>query len=52
MGIVQLDDKGRVTLPQDVRKRLKLEGGDFLKITVMPYKRIQIVPVDVVERGR
>lgn len=31
---VELEDKGRVTIPSEIRKALALEGGDRLSIEV------------------
>lgn len=34
MGTIELDDRGRVTIPQEIRKRLRIEPGDSLEITI------------------
>lgn len=33
-GIVRLTRKGQLALPVDIRKRLKLSGGDYLALTL------------------
>lgn len=46
-----LDEKGRVLIPLELRKKADMESGDILKLSVNSGK-LQIVKVDIVEPGR
>ncbi|MDY6765378.1 MAG: AbrB/MazE/SpoVT family DNA-binding domain-containing protein [Halobacteria archaeon] len=35
MGEIRVDDRGRITIPQHLRKKLHIKEGDTLKIEVM-----------------
>ncbi len=46
-----LDEKGRVLIPFDIRKKAEMEKGDIVKISFCSGK-IVISKVDIIEVGR
>ncbi|MDQ6709392.1 MAG: AbrB/MazE/SpoVT family DNA-binding domain-containing protein [Candidatus Dormibacteraeota bacterium] len=48
---VQLDDRGRLLLPAEVRQRLKLRQGDELVVTVQPDLSLRVVSKRQLVRG-
>lgn len=46
-----LDEKGRVLIPIELRKKADMEKGDILKLSVSNGK-LQVVKVDIVDPGK
>lgn len=47
MKVVKIDDKGRITIPREIRRKVGLRGGDYVRIRVddgniviEPYKPV------------
>jgi AbrB family looped-hinge helix DNA binding protein len=47
MSIVVLSEKGQVTIPQEIRKALKISKGDPLLVEIDPEGRIVLRPAAV-----
>lgn len=47
---VQLGDRGRLVLPAEIRKRLKLREGDALIVTVQPDGSLRLTSPDQIVR--
>ena len=47
MAIATLTSKGRVTIPEEIRRRLGLKPGDKLRFLVMGDGRIVVLPMNV-----
>jgi len=45
---VTVDAKGRVTLPEEVRRPLGIRGGDVLLLERTPHETYELVPASVV----
>lgn len=42
-GIVRrIDDLGRVVIPKEIRRTMRIREGDPLLITLIPYEKFQI----------
>ncbi len=46
-----LDAKGRVLIPEELRKAMELERGDIVKLSIGSGK-IMVTKVDIIEVGR
>ena len=46
-----LDEKGRVLIPEELRKAMELERGDIVKLSI-GLGKIMVEKVDIVEVGR
>ena len=44
--VVVVDDRGRILLPADVRKRLRLKRGSKLVLRVLEDDRLEAVPLE------
>ncbi|MHB1222642.1 MAG: AbrB/MazE/SpoVT family DNA-binding domain-containing protein [Gemmatimonadaceae bacterium] len=51
-GLVALGDKGRIVLPDAVRRQLDLHPGDYLLVERTERGAIELVPADVVPRDQ
>ncbi len=53
MGVsVVVGDKGRVTLPESVRKHLGIEEGDELSVELSPNGTAELVPLALIPRDQ
>lgn len=50
MSVIELDERGRITLPKEVRKSLKMNGrvlvinaGDHVKLVPIPENPLQVL---------
>jgi AbrB family looped-hinge helix DNA binding protein len=48
--VIQLRAKGQVTIPLDIRQKLKLEPGDLLNVYVTEKREVVLVPQAIIER--
>lgn len=51
-GLVTLGDKGRIVLPDAVRRLLDLHSGDYLLVEGTERGSIELVPADLVPRDQ
>ena len=50
-GIVRrIDDLGRVVIPKEIRRTMRIREGDPLQITLTPYTRFCTVLLEFAER--
>ncbi|MGH7665334.1 MAG: AbrB/MazE/SpoVT family DNA-binding domain-containing protein [Gemmatimonadaceae bacterium] len=49
---ITIGNKGRVTIPDDIRQRLGLEEGDVVRMVVTEHNTLEIVPAEIVPRDQ
>ena len=47
MSLVLMSEKGQVTIPQEIRRKLHISKGDSLNVEMTPEGRIVLNPVAV-----
>ncbi|EHR79049.1 AbrB family transcriptional regulator [Thermococcus litoralis DSM 5473] len=47
MGITKVDEKGRILLPKEIRKKLRIKKGEEFLITELDYETIILKRFDV-----
>ena len=51
-GIVRrIDDLGRVVIPKEIRRTMRIREGDPLQITLTPFDRFCVAVNSVAKRG-
>ena len=50
-GIVRrIDDLGRVVIPQEIRRTMRIREGDPSQITLVPWQRFSFAMLDLAKR--
>lgn len=50
-GIVRrIDDLGRVVIPKEIRRTMRIREGDPLQITLVPWQRFSFAMLDLAKR--
>ncbi len=50
-GIVRrIDDLGRVVIPKEIRRTLRIREGDPSQITLVPWQRFSFAMLDLAKR--
>ena len=51
-GIVRrIDDLGRVVIPKEIRRTMRIREGDPLEITLAPWERFSFAMLDLARRS-
>ena len=51
-GIVRrIDDLGRVVIPKEIRRTMRIREGDPLQITLAPWQRFSLAMLDLARRS-
>lgn len=51
-GIVRrIDDLGRVVIPKEIRRTMRIREGDPLQITLAPWERFSFAMLDLARRS-
>lgn len=47
--IKQLNDRGYLTIPSEIRKYLKLNGGDYISFKINQNGKVELMKVEIKE---